>query len=226
VSSTTAWLDVATVTRLGTRLATHHLSQRGLADADRGIIAVIRGYGGQASGMLAADVVAGEIDLAAGVDGVKVALANASRRLPGNPHAQGLYAAVTAIVFGPPLASVVHIGAGRAYRVRSGVVHRLTEDHVRDLGPALGACVTLGRALGWDEDHLDAAEVVLDAGDRFIVVDDTVASAVSDAELVAAVEGDDASVASEALVALAHDRVAGASATAAVAVVRRVRERL
>src|SRR5688500_14359263 len=73
VSDRPAELEVATRTRIGAGLS--HLQQRGHVDLARGVIAVIRGHGGQASGDLAVTVVAEEL---AGTDDVPAALAAAS----------------------------------------------------------------------------------------------------------------------------------------------------
>jgi serine/threonine protein phosphatase PrpC len=222
VSPQTRWLEVATLTRLGARLEQHHLQQRGVVDADRGLVAVIRGYGGQSSGDVAENVAAEEL---ARTDDVPAALAAASQRLARWPKEEARTAVVTALVLRPPRMTVVHIGACRAYRVRSGALQRLTEDHVMAIPAEFGGFVPT-RQLGREPDAPDVTEYILDAGDRYLVVDGVTARAVSDAEILVAMCGNDAYTAAETIVDLAHARVHDRSASAAVGFVRRTRERL
>jgi serine/threonine protein phosphatase PrpC len=198
------------------------MQQRGVVDGDRGLVAVIRGYGGQASGFLAVDIIAEEIER---TNDIPAALAAASNRLPLSTLSQGLTGAVTALVLRPPRVIVVHIGAGRAYRVREGVLQRLTTDHAQEIPAELGGFLPT-RVLGRQPDAPDVGEDVLDSGDRYVVVDSTVARSVSDAEILAAMMGNDPPTAVETLVNLAFARDRDRNASAAVGFVRRTRERL
>jgi serine/threonine protein phosphatase PrpC len=82
------------------------------------------------------------------------------------------------------------------------------------------------RQLGHEPAAPDVSEDVFDADDRYLVVDSTVARAVSDAEILAAMMGNDPPTAVETLVNLAFARVHDRRASAAVGFVRRTRERL
>jgi len=222
VSANDGWLEVGATTRLGDGLYPHHLQRRAYVDRARGVIAVIRGYGGQSTGNAAVEIVAEELDrsLAAGgelVAAVTGALEAASPRLrdPLPPYSGGFHAGVTAVVIAPPLATVIHIGGGRAYLVRTSELRRLTADHRMDLGPTFAAHTVLSRALG-GTDQLDVLELTVDGGDRLVVVDDTIARTIPEPELAEVVARSGAVGAADELVTRACAR-STSSAAAAVA---------
>lgn len=113
---------------------------------------------------------------------------------------------------------VGYVGDSRAYRIRRGVLVRLTQDHsvwaerVRD--PALGSSPSntsgrneLTRALGVDpEVHTELAEFDVVTGDRLVVCSDGLWGMVTDPEILAMAQEVPPAQACERMVELANVR--------------------
>jgi serine/threonine protein phosphatase PrpC len=90
----------------------------------------------------------------------------------------GMATTLTALVLRGRRAVFAHLGDTRAYRLRGGVLQRLTIDHVWDR-PDMAH--VLKRAVGLDSDvRVDYGEVDLAIGDRFLLLCDGVWSVLTD----------------------------------------------
>ena len=109
--------------------------------AGRRLLAVADGMGGHAAGEVASaavveslracDIVAGPGELLEVLArGVTAANAEVARRVAEDPARLGMGTTLTAMLWSDGQAALVHIGDSRAFRLRDGVLRRLTEDHV------------------------------------------------------------------------------------------------
>lgn len=114
-----------------------------LADDALGLYAVADGMGGHAAGEVASAlalkagaeaVVAGrragvEAPLMLARMAARSAVQSVFRASLGNPEFTGMGTTLTLLVLGAEEAGLAHVGDGRAYRLRSGEVERLSTDH-------------------------------------------------------------------------------------------------
>lgn len=210
---------VGTTTLLGSGLQKSHLQQRAWIAPDRSVLAVIRGYGGQATGDIAMETVTQELMRAdAGPDGVLAALAAASARLrAAPPSAAPRLAAVTAAVLVPTGATLLHVGSNVGFMLRGGVLRRLTADHTFDAQQGRYQARIMVQVLGSPRDGVERSAVELAAGDRLVLITESILRAATEDELCAAATVTDVDAAAHALAVLAHDRIDNDSATAVVA---------
>ena len=138
-----------------------------------------------------------------------------------SPSNRGMGSTVVAIHFadGGDLAFISHVGDSRCYRIRSGVIELLTEDHslineARAMDPSLSEeelarlpSNIITRALGLEPSvQVDLRIVPVLAKDVFLLCSDGLSGLVSSREMLEAVRlADDLEEASELLVALAND---------------------
>ncbi len=198
------------------------------------MLAVVRGYGGQATGDLPVNVLCEELASALPVhahpaDAVMAALASASTRLrtPPPPYdASARHASVTAVALDGSRATVIHVGACRAYLLRDTRLRALTDDHVFAQLADRFPHPILRRALSPEGCDPDVIEQTVTRGDCFIVLCETAVRAVAGAELVALVRNHSPQDAADAVVARARQHVAHQNATAVIGVVDQELERL
>jgi protein phosphatase len=221
-------LEVGKVTRLGSGLMPHHLQQRAFVAADRGVVAILRGYGGQATGYVAVTTLDEELNRALAADpagdataAVLRAMAAASARLRATPPAAApRLASVTAAILEQERISLVHIGSNVAYRLRGTTLERLTADHTFDGGFGRYHRRILVHVLGHDDESIERIDRDAAPGDRLILANDTVLRALNEDELRERGSVADVQAAAESLVALAHERIGDDSATAVVTLIR------
>ena len=126
-----------------------------------------------------------------------------NRWLQSSNGGDPLLTTLTALVLRGRRFTLAHVGDCRAYRVRNGVLQRLTEDHV---WTQPGMQHVLKRALGLDEHLLvDYREDELQVGDLFLVVSDGVWATLDDREIRRALlEGNGLAATARTLVERAH----------------------
>jgi protein phosphatase len=143
-----------------------------------------------------------------------------SASLESRSH-RGMGSTVVAIHFGESgdVAYIGHVGDSRCYRIRSGAIELLTEDHslvneARAMDPTLTEedlarlpTNIITRALGLEpEVQVDLRAVEVRPNDVFLLCSDGLSGLVSSREMIEAVRlADDLEEASELLVALAND---------------------
>jgi protein phosphatase len=170
------------------------------AYSGRWLFAVADGMGGHAAGEVASAAVieslrAHDADVGAGalleVLGHAVTEANAevARRAADDPARFGMGTTLTAMLWSGDQAALVHIGDSRAFRLRDGQLHQITEDHVLgNLVSNAGALApVLSRYLdGRPDRSADLGLRELRAGDRYLICSDGLSPVVS-AEAIGAV---------------------------------------
>jgi len=165
-----------------------------LVSVGRGVFCVADGMGGGAEGAKASDVIcrelrmmlhASEAEFNARLSAAQNAIVDANYEIFSYAQAHGfaplMGSTATILVFDPndrSCAAVVHVGDSRVYRIRRGLIKRLTNDHRVRGGN------TLTRAVGATETvRCDIREIDVCPGDRFVVCSDGVSGVVSDARL-------------------------------------------
>jgi Protein kinase domain/Protein phosphatase 2C len=79
-----------------------------------------------------------------------------------------MQAALAALMFAGRHVVILNVGDCRVYRVRSGQLTPLTEDHTR---PSADGTATLTRSVGGDAElHIDCSEDIPQASDRYIIL--------------------------------------------------------
>jgi PPM family protein phosphatase len=164
-------------------------------DDQQGIYAVADGMGGHRGGATAAEMaVAALAESALGTSDTLIAAveqANAAiyRRSQSDPDLHGMGTTVTAMalvqVDGEERLAIANVGDSRAYRLRSGELELLTEDHnivselVRDGHLSATEARThrqrsvLTRAVGVEPDvNVDVIEILPTTGDRYLLCSD------------------------------------------------------
>lgn len=133
-------------------------------------------------------------------------------------HTISLATTLSALVLRGRRYVIGHVGDSRVYRLRSGGLTRLTQDHVWD-HPDLRHVLT--RAIGLDPRLVvDYADGEIEAGDVFALMTDGVWSCVSDKRIAQVL--DSAGQASEAAAALCNAALEAGSADNASAIILRV----
>ncbi len=214
---------------------------------EHGLFAVADGMGGHESGDVASALVAssiegffdgglssmaanelvypGEARLPKAAVRLLAAVRKANRdvhqaSLDSSAH-RGMGSTVVALHFGESgdVAYIGHVGDSRCYRIRSGAIELLTEDHslvneARAMDPTLTEedlarlpTNIITRALGLEPDvQVDLRAVEVQPRDVFLLCSDGLSGLVSSREMVEAVRlADNLEEASELLVALAND---------------------
>jgi serine/threonine protein phosphatase PrpC len=188
--------------------------------AGRRLLAVADGMGGHAAGEVASaavieslracDIVAapGEL-LEVLARAVTVANAEVARRVAEDPARRGMGTTLTAMLWEDGRGALVHIGDSRAFRLRGGVLRRLTEDHVMgnlvsnagDLAPVLTRYLD-----GRPDRSPDLGLRELRPGDRYLLCSDGLSPVVADSVIrEALMAASDAAAAVRQLVALAEE---------------------
>jgi serine/threonine protein phosphatase PrpC len=188
--------------------------------AGRRLLAVADGMGGHAAGEVASaavieslracDIVAepGEL-LEVLARAVTAANAEVARRAAEDPARQGMGTTLTAMLWSADQAALIHIGDSRAFRLRDGVLRRLTEDHV--MGNLVSNAGELAPVLtryldGRPDRSPDLGLRELRPGDRYLLCSDGLSPVVADSAIrEALVAAPDAGVAARQLVALAEE---------------------
>jgi len=184
------------------------------------LLAVADGMGGHAAGEIASAAVieslrACDVDVPPGqlleVLARAVATANAevARRAAEDPGRLGMGTTLTAMLRSADQAALVHIGDSRAFRLRGGVLRRLTEDHV--MGKLVSNAGELAPVLtryldGRPDRSPDLGLRDLRPGDRYLLCSDGLSPVVSDTairKVLAAAA--DAGTAARQLVVLAEE---------------------
>ena len=167
------------------------------AYAGRRLLAVADGMGGHAAGEVASaavieslracDIVAepGEL-LEVLARGVTAANAEVARRVAEDPARLGMGTTLTAMLWSDGQAALVHIGDSRAFRLRSGVFRRLTEDHV--MGNLVSNAGELAPVLtryldGRPDRSPDLGLRELRPGDRYLLCSDGLSPVVIDSAI-------------------------------------------
>ena len=190
------------------------------AYAGRRLLAVADGMGGHAAGEVASAAVVESLracDVAAGpgellevlARGVTAANAEVARQAAEDPTRLGMGTTLTAMLWSDGQAALVHIGDSRAFRLRDGVLRRLTEDHV--MGKLVSNAGELAPVLtryldGRPDRSPDLGLREFRPGDRYLLCSDGLSPVVTDSairEVLAAAV--DAAEAVRQLVALAED---------------------
>ena len=186
----------------------------------RCLFAVADGLGGHAAGELASAAVIGSLSLHdAEADpvalleilGQAVAQANreVARCVSEDPARLGMGTTLTAMLCSGDQAGLVHIGDSRAFRLRAGQLHQITEDHVMgklvsnagDLAPVLTRYLD-----GRPDRSPDLSRRELKPGDRYLLCSDGLSPVVTAGAIRDVLAGAaDAGEAVRQLVALAEE---------------------
>lgn len=133
-------MSEATVWAAGTNTGLVRSLNEDSAYAGRWLYAVADGMGGHAAGEVASATVIhalAEYDTEVPTEqlveilGAAIRKANAAieRRTEANPGFRGMGTTLTAMLWSGHTFALAHIGDSRAYRIRNGQLHQLTEDH-------------------------------------------------------------------------------------------------
>jgi PPM family protein phosphatase len=133
-----------------------------------------------------------------------------------NPDLAGMSTTLTAILATDDELTLAHIGDSRAYLLRGGELTQLTHDHTLVQSLIDEGQITEDEALthprrswilraldGRGQPDLDIVPLDVEPGDRYLVCSDGLSSYVSEADIAAALAGDDPQLAAERLTALA-----------------------
>lgn len=202
------------------------------ADPSIGLFLVADGMGGHTAGQVASgiaiDAMLGAVrEAAAGAsltERLRAAVAVANEKIfraaTQRPELAGMGTTLVALLVQGGRAAVAHVGDSRVYRIRSGRIRQLTDDHslvgeLQRRGEISADAArehphrhVLTRALGVrTEAEPDLGELTLEPGDVFVLCSDGLTQQVRDDEIAKAVTGDlDLDVVCEGLVALANAR--------------------
>lgn len=192
-----------------------------LVDDDRGLYAVADGIGGHEGGEVASRMAIEGLSqiiqerfsvsdapahgISAEGDAVKSALNHAftlvnktiRQAAAGNPALFHMGTTMTAILFREKTVYLAHVGDSRAYRLRSGVLTQVSEDHTVVAEQMRAGLLTaekarttpyrhvITRALGIDtEIAVDQGAIEVGPGDTFLLCTDGLTEMVDDAEIL------------------------------------------
>jgi PPM family protein phosphatase len=196
--------------------ARSHVGRRRNQNEDRflarpPVFVVADGLGGQEAGEVAATIVVDLIERAlaqgnaARLDVLLQEANGAIRDAARDPAKAGMATTCTALRLGDGVAHIAHIGDSRAYRLRGGTLQQLTADHTLVAQMVREGIVAeteaerdnrrhvLTQALGSDRNvRIDALQVPIQPGDRFLLCSDGLSGQVADGEIAAILtrEGD------------------------------------
>ncbi len=141
---------------------------------------------------------------------------NASRR---DPSLRGMGTTLTAMMIEEDFAYIVHAGDSRAYRLRAGRIEQITEDHSWTREQVKAGMMTedeakssefrhiITRSIGFERHvRLDAHQVDISTGDRFLLCSDGMSNYFEPAELEGLMQEVEAAELPERLVAMANER--------------------
>lgn len=205
-----------------------------LLDEERRLFVVADGMGGHLGGEVASQLavetiaeVLGRVERAEitllGQDLLRFAFRTANRQV--FEHAQVAFpgheigTTAVALLFGRTHVAIAHVGDSRAYRLRDGVIHRLTEDHSFVAEQVRMGVITedeaqrhprrnwILRSVGYQRDvDVDACVTPVRPGDRFLLCSDGLSGLVADRELAGLVGVPDVDEAASRLVEVANER--------------------
>jgi protein phosphatase len=164
---------------------------------------VADGLGGHSAGEVAAqmlvdrlarlDVAATGADLVAAIEAADVEIREAASAGSGR---RGMSTTCVALLLAGDAADVAHVGDSRAYRLRSGRLERLTEDHSVVAELVQAGILTEARAATDDRRHLltqalgsepparvTTTGLSVEAGDRYLLCSDGLSGQVADAAI-------------------------------------------
>jgi PPM family protein phosphatase len=196
---------------------------------DPPLFAVADGMGGAQAGEVASQLAAAVLRESPGDEGdpeqrVVALIQEANRqiyeRARSDAHASGMGTTITAAMLARDEIAIGHVGDSRAYRIRSGELEQLTEDHslVADLmrsgrltpeeAETHPQRSVITRALGTDPDvDVDTLAVEAEPGDVFLLCSDGLTTMVGDEEILQALrESDSLEQAARTLVKAANRR--------------------
>jgi serine/threonine protein phosphatase PrpC len=188
------------------------------------VFVVADGLGGQEAGEVAATIVVELIEraLAQGdatrLDTLLETANGAIRDAARGPDRAGMATTCTALRLGDGIAHIAHIGDSRAYRLRAGQLEQLTSDHTLVAQMVREGIVDEAEAEEDDRRHvltqalgsnrtvrIDALQVDVQPGDRFLLCSDGLSGQVADREIASILTRDgDPGVAADRLVARAN----------------------
>ena len=196
-----------------------------LACPDRGLWAVADGMGGHDAGEVASAMVVEALARCSATDEVLASLSDVNSHLVEMARtafdSRTIGSTVVGLVADGERFTCFWAGDSRAYRIRDGIITRLTRDHslVQDLidagmidetaADAHPNANVITRAVG-ASDHLHVETVAGDvrSGDLFLLATDGLTRLVSDDELLAGLQGEDLEANAERLLQLSLDREA------------------
>ncbi|MDR2109046.1 MAG: Stp1/IreP family PP2C-type Ser/Thr phosphatase [Coriobacteriales bacterium] len=170
------------------------------------LYAVADGMGGHAAGEVASEIaiqtvaqhapsIADRSVLIQAIQAANLAIIDAARRGVGKP---GMGTTLTVAIIDGDRALIGHVGDSRAYLLRDGLLHQITEDHslvaelvaIGELTPEEAAChpkrSIITRALGNDEKtDADVYSLALQAADRLLLCSDGLSGMLCDDEMAA-----------------------------------------
>lgn len=169
------------------------------------LFVVADGLGGQAAGEVAAQLLVDQLatlseaptgsELIRGIEAADRAISAAAA---AHSDRRGMSTTCVALLFAGGQVQVAHVGDSRAYRLRAGVLTRLTEDHSVVAELVRGGLIDeaqaevddrrhiLTQALGSDHRiSVSSTSVALEAGDRFLLCSDGLSAQVAESEIEA-----------------------------------------
>jgi serine/threonine protein phosphatase PrpC len=156
------------------------------------------------------------------------------------PELTGMGSTVTAMLVYGDKAWFGHVGDSRAYLVRAGKIHQVTEDHSLVQEQVAAGLITaeqakvsvmrniITRSIGFERDvKVDVGAVPLERGDKFVLCSDGLTGHVEDDEILQLVETNDRRRVPGILIRLANERGGEDNSSVILATVigRRGRER-
>jgi serine/threonine protein phosphatase PrpC len=183
----------------------------------------------------------GEINVAAVVEeAVREACAAVFDTARERPELTGMGSTVTAMLVYGDKAWFGHVGDSRAYLIRDGVIHQVTEDHSLVQEQVAAGLITaeqakvsvmrniITRSIGFERDvKVDVGAVPLKRGDQFVLCSDGLTGHVDDEEILQIVSAEDRRRSPSVLIRLANERGGEDNSTVVLATVigRRGRDR-
>jgi protein phosphatase len=156
------------------------------------------------------------------------------------PELTGMGSTVTAMLVYGDKAWFGHVGDSRAYLIRDGVIHQVTEDHSLVQEQVAAGLITaeqakvsvmrniITRSIGFERDvKVDVGAVPLKRGDQFVLCSDGLTGHVDDEEILQIVAAEDRRRSPSVLIRLANERGGEDNSTVVLATVigRRGRDR-
>ena len=171
-------------------------------------------------------------------EAVRAACANVFDTAREQPELTGMGSTVTAMFVYGSVAWFGHVGDSRAYLVRDGAIHQVTEDHSLVQEQVAAGLITpeqakvsvmrniITRSIGFERDvKVDTGAVPLRRGDQFVLCSDGLTGHVDDHEILAITTGNDRRRVPRILIDLANARGGDDNCTVVIATVTGTRGR-
>ncbi len=165
-------------------------------------------------------------------DAVKQACETVFDTAQERPELTGMGSTITAMFAYGSVAWIAHVGDSRAYLVRDGEIHQVTEDHSLVQEQVAAGLITpeqakvsvmrniITRSIGFEREvKVDTGAVPLQSGDRFLLCSDGLTGNVEDHEILSILESEDRRRAPRTLIDLANARGGDDNCTVVVATV-------